>query len=119
MDDLHKILQIDKKNITPKTAGARRLDRVNEAIMSWAGGTQEKKNYHEIWADEEYAIKLGKPGKEAAIDYDRCKYKDGHIGNNPNDMLPSIFEKGTYIEDKSASFKDVFNEPQALQREKG
>jgi hypothetical protein len=113
--NLKKVLKIDKTSLSTKVAGLRRINRVSEAI-SWPGGKQEKKKYYTIFSEKKYSIKLGKPGKEAAPKYNRCRYHDGHIGNNPNDMKPSIFKNDELQEQQVASFTDIFDELQKLGR---
>ena len=88
-------------------AKVRRLERVQEAI-AWPKGTQEEKIKQIIWEANGYEVSLSKPGKEAAEDYIRCKYKDGHSGNNPNDMLPLVSYRGKFS--KNAAFTDIFGE---------
>jgi hypothetical protein len=85
----------------------KRLERISEAI-SWEGGTQEKKVKHVIWEENDYEISLNKPGKEAASDYNRCRYKDGRSGNNPNDMLPTAKKGGEQSRD--ISFAEIFRD---------
>ncbi|MEK7545726.1 MAG: hypothetical protein AAB554_01450 [Patescibacteria group bacterium] len=111
---LAQLLETGK--IDKKRSGLVRLAMVEEAI-SWPTGTsQEAKSYQPVWTKGDNRILLGKPGKEAAPDYDRCKYKDGHIGNNPNDMLPCLEQKGAIV-GTPASFRDVFEELQKIGRE--
>jgi len=110
--ELNILLAVTKEDI--KASGAKRMARVAESL-SWKKGAQDKKVFYEIWSGGSYKIKLGKPGKEAATDYDRCRYKDGHKGNNPNDMWPSIWNSKGVI-DKSATFINVFDELQTLLR---
>lgn len=111
-EQLYEILAVDKDDF--RLSGDRRLARVNEA-MSWPRGSQGNMKFYEIWACKTHKVKLGKPGKEAAPNYDRCRYKDGHRGNNPNDMRPCIWTLKDLI-DKNASFTNVFDELQTLSR---
>lgn len=91
-----------------KAGKQKRLDRIAEAI-GWPQGTQERRLKKVIWSNADgYAVSLSKPGKEAAYGYMRCRYKDGHSGNNPNDMLPLVSFKRRISE--NASFSDIFRE---------
>lgn len=47
------------------------------------------------------------PGKEAAQNYERCRYKDGRRGNNPSDMLPCAIRDGEKVT-RDFSFEDIF-----------
>jgi hypothetical protein len=60
-----------------------------------------------------YIVQLSKPGKEAASEYMGARYKDGHFGNNPNDMRPEII-KGDEMVKGLASFTEIFEELQRL-----
>lgn len=110
--ELRRVLAIEPAAF--KAAFARRAASIAEA-RNWAGGTQSNKKPVAIWKNHQHEVRLLKPGKEAAPGYDRCRYKDGHKGNNPNDMLPDIWDGKRYLE-KNASFTDVFDELQALIR---
>lgn len=90
-------------------AGERRQDLVNEAIAWPKGDSQDQKISTNLFIKNEFTVRLSKPGKEAAPTYDRCKYKDGTIGNNPNDMRPEITVNGKLI-DKNPTFSDIFDE---------
>ncbi len=110
-DHLKPYLQVNKKDIAIKVAGPKRMARIIEAI-GWPSGSQNTLRYQSLWEGYGYSIKLGKPGKEAAVDYMNCRYLDGHKGNNPNDMRPSIFRNGVLVEQHLASFIDIFDEMQ-------
>jgi hypothetical protein len=58
-----------------------------------------------LYSFNNFDIKVGKPGKEFGLE--TIKYKDGLKRNNPNDMLPMIFEKGLHIQ-RVGSFDEVF-----------
>lgn len=106
----HDLLKVDKSILRPFISGKKRKERVLESI-NWLSGSENQILYQSIWAGENgYEVKLGKPGKEASVDYNRCKYKDGHYGNNPNDMKPMIFLNGSLLENTVASFTDIFDE---------
>jgi hypothetical protein len=114
MPSLETLLKVNKHDLSSAVSGAKRFARVEEAI-SWSLGAQGSLIYQTIWESDKYKIKLGKPGKEAAADYDRCKYlEDGHRGNNPNDMKPEIFCGNELFENKVASFTGIFDELQVL-----
>lgn len=107
--NLSDLLKVNTGDLPPKVSGSKRIARVLESI-SWLSGTPDNILYKSIWSSDGYEIKLGKPGKEAAESYDRCKYKDGHYGNNPNDMKPVVFLDNVLLQNKVASFTDIFDE---------
>jgi len=106
-------LKVSHNDVSIGVAGAKRLVQVAEA-KTWPSGTQEQQIFQTVWQGANYSIRLGKPGKEAASDYVGCKYQDGHRGNNPNDMRPSIFRDGVLVEKHIASFVQIFDEIQKL-----
>jgi hypothetical protein len=112
-EHLRPFLQVVKKDISIKVSGPKRMARIAEAIQ-WSTGSEINLRYQTLWEGYGYTIKLGKPGKEAASDYVRCKYLDGHRGNNPNDMKPSIFHNDVVVERHVASFIEIFDEMQKL-----
>lgn len=107
------ILYLSKDDVKTSVAGAKRLDSVNEAISWPSGKYQNSREQTPVFVSGDYKVVLSKPGKEAAPDYVRCRYKDGHIGNNPNDMRPEILLNGTKF-GTNATFRDVFYEIQLL-----
>lgn len=64
--------------------------------------------YHVIWESEDakYKVGVGKFGKEYYLQ--TISWKDGHKGNNPNDMRPTVWVDGNEIE-FDGSFDHVFN----------
>lgn len=109
----HSVLQVNDADTSLQVTGPKQLARVREAT-AWSSGTQESLKFQTIWNRGAYAVKLGKPGKEAASDYVKCKYSDGHRGNNPNDMKPVIFMNDKPFESNLASFTQIFDEIQRL-----
>lgn len=106
-------LSLSKEDVRPSVAGKKRLASVSEAI-GWEKGTNEELPIQTVvYDDGTYTVVLTKPGKEARPDYNRCNYKDGHKGNNPNDMRPEIFLNGSKF-GANATFQDVFNALQQL-----
>ena len=106
----NNLLKVDKDILKPGVSGKKRMERVLESI-SWSFGNEDSLLYQSIWRDNSgYEVKLGKPGKEAAIGYNRCRYKDGHYGNNPNDMKPVVFFNNNVLANQVASFADIFDE---------
>ena len=85
----------------------KRIQRIEEAI-AWPSGIAEQKASKVIWVKENNQVSLNKPGKEAAPDYNRCRYIDGTSGNNPNDMLPLVSTSGN--NSKNISFAEVFRD---------
>jgi len=87
---------------------AKKKCMIDEAI-SWKGSAnREDLIYHDLWAskDGKYNVKLGKFGKEYHLT--TIKHKDGTVGNNPNDMHPTVYVDGV-IRDFDGSFDHVFN----------
>lgn len=64
----------------------------------------------------EWKVAVGKPGKEADINYKGFRnYKTGIKGNNPNDMNPHILHNGKKIE-KDLTFQEIFEEVEKMKR---
>ena len=106
-------LVLNALDVKTAVAGKKRSESVVEAI-SWPKGLNpDSRENTVVYADNNYQVILTKPGKEAADDYNRCRYKDGRIGNNPNDMRPEILLNGSKF-GANATFKDVFYELQVL-----
>jgi hypothetical protein len=112
---LMSLLTLSKDETSTKVAGSKRLASVEEARQWPSGPDVEHKQPTVIFDKGRYTVRLSKPGKEAAPDYQRVRYTDGHTGNNPNDMRPEITEDGKLME-RNASFTDVFDELQKLSR---
>ena len=83
----------------------RRAQSIFEA-ESWPGGTsQSDQRFVQVSPDlDGYCVKLGKPGKEAALDYANV---------NSNDMTPTIFQDGRAL-DWTPSFDELFREFQHM-----
>jgi hypothetical protein len=113
MPRFNQQLKIRRNDVSIRVAGDKRLASVTEAV-AWPSGTQDELVFQTVWQGEPYSVRLGKPGKEAAADYANCRYRDGHRGNNPNDMRPSIFRGGELVEKHIASFVQIFDEIQKL-----
>lgn len=106
-------MPLTKEDVSSKRAGLRRLSIINEAITWPKGPDQEHKVPTTLFSSGLYVVRLSKPGKEAAPEYDNARYKDGIKGNNPNDMRPEIVINGKLLE-KNATFVDVFEELQKI-----
>lgn len=65
-------------------------------------------DYHVQWESEDgrYKVGVGKFGKEYYLQ--TISWKDGHKGNNPNDMRPTVWVDGEEVE-FDGSFDHVFN----------
>ena len=111
--DIELIKLVNKKLKLPKErlssfARPRRQETVKEAITWKRGSNQENRVVTKLYPIKEYAVAVGKPGKEAAPDYRRVKnYKTGNKTNNPNDMNPQILKDGRK-HGKDMTFKDMF-----------
>lgn len=92
-----------------KCVKPKKFELIEEAISWPKGGDQNSRLYTTIYEHDEFTVRLAKPGKEAAPDYNRCTYKDKTTGNNPNDMRPELTRNGELIE-MNATFGDIFDE---------
>ena len=100
-----------------------RTARVLKGISLPKGPNPDKKIKTTILESRNIEISFMKPGKEAALDWTRCPYKNGSRGNNPNDMLPIIEIDGVQPvlnlgdgESQNISFEDVFEIIDRLKR---
>lgn len=84
-----------------------RLALVEEAITFKNSEDLTNKHYTALYNHDDFSVRVGKPGKEYASD--RIKYNDGHKGNNPNDMSPTIFRNNTIIA-RNGSFEEIFRQ---------
>ena len=105
-------LEIKEKVIHSKAFSAaikaKKEAMIKEAV-AWSGQKITGSfDYHELWSssDNKYQVKLGKFGKEFYSS--TIKWQDGHKGNNPNDMKPTIFKNGKEL-DFDASFDHIFS----------
>ncbi len=112
---IKEFLKVSSEDLRRAVFTNKRMSRIEESI-GWENGKEKNMIFYCIWENGKYSVALGKPGKEAATEYDRCKYKSGKIGNNPNDMCPVIRIDGKRLE-KNSTFTDVFNEFQKLGKE--
>jgi hypothetical protein len=84
-----------------------RLAQVEEAIEFVSADEMYDKKYTALYTFGNYQICIGKPGKEFYLE--RIRYKDGHLGNNPHDMSPTIIQNGNIVE-RNGSFEDIFKQ---------
>jgi len=108
MDEFNKVLSIDRKSREIN----QRANLVKESLVqlsaTWKGGLSlDDKRYYEIWNNEKYSVRFGKPGKEF-YKHD-LKHKDGFQTNNKNDMFPAIFENDK-LKDVPGTFDSIFHE---------
>lgn len=106
-DPVLRELQLPPRQDMRRWSAERRMDSVREAIGLPGGPSQESRVTHRCYVCGPYEVVLWKPGKEAAPGWNGATYKDGHKGQNPNDMLPDIIREGVrpYA---PLSFNDVF-----------
>lgn len=66
-------------------------------------------DYHTIWVsqDKQYEVSVGKFGKEY-YQSNKRNYKTKLLGNNKNDMKPTVFKNGQELV-FDASFKNIFD----------
>lgn len=81
--------------------------KVYEEVVLWERGTISDKKSYLMYEYSNYQIVLKKPGKESPSEYNRCTYKGGTKGNNPNDMTPTLLEDGSVHENKFG-FDNIF-----------
>lgn len=98
---------IQRNRLFSSKVNERRLESVNYAISLQGCTTNGEFIYHDLWEspDGEFKVSLGKYGKEFYLN--TLNYADGHKGNNPNDMKPSLFVDGKR-NDEFASFDSIF-----------
>ncbi len=96
-------------------ARPRRVEMLREAISWPKGKNQENRRITKLYKVGDFEVTVGKPGKEAASDFKRKHYITGKTTNNPNDMNPSIFERGKKIEE-DLTFSDMFEKIEHLMR---
>ena len=100
--------QVSRNRTFAERVRFKKTQMISEAI-SWSGNEdRELFDVHDIWEsdDKHYKVSLGKFGKEYYLN--TIKWKDGHQGNNPNDMRPTVFVNGVEKE-FDGSFDHVFN----------
>ena len=108
-------LKLLESNLT-KFSREKRRKALKEAISWESGPDQENRKVTILYEFGDYAVAVGKPGKEAAPDYNRfTNYKTKVKGNNPHDMNPQILFKGEKI-GKDATFEDMFGDIEKLKR---
>jgi hypothetical protein len=95
-------LKLPSENLSP-IANPRRLSSI-ELALAWEIGSQEDKKYVKTFQTDDFEVVLGKPGKEAAIGYERP---------NPNDMTPTVLYRQEAI-DFYPTFSDIFKHFQHL-----
>ncbi len=96
-------------------ARPRRVEMLTEAIAFPKGENQVSRVITKLYVAGDFAVAVGKPGKEASPDFKRRHYITGEITNNVNDMNPCIIEKGRKRED-NLTFSDLFAQIEHLMR---
>lgn len=96
--ELKKSLRIDKEEL--KRVKVLRGSSIEYAKKLPKGSSQTNRALHDLWSSGQYAVGVGKPGKED----DETRSKP-----NPNDMWPYI-RTGENVKTESATFRDVFKE---------
>jgi len=81
-----------------KEASELRTKSIDDAVGLSTGPSRSELHYHDLWSQGEYTVGVAKPGKET-------ERKNPNI----NDMWPYI-RKGNVLEEKSATFDDIFKE---------
>lgn len=95
-----------------QSVNQKRIQLINEAI-ALSGNTDGTYIYHELWKKNDYKVSLGKYGKEYYLS--NIRWKNNQLGNNPNDMKPTIFHNNEEIP-FDGSFDHVFVFFQELSR---
>lgn len=85
----------------------KKFETIRKALSLSGNEGEDEYDFHCMWisSDGRWKVGVGKFGKEYYLD--RIKWKDGHVGNNPNDMRPMIYCDGVEIQFDS-SFDHVF-----------
>ena len=102
MQHLQHLLELPTTNLGP-LAKPKRTMSIKQA-QAWHSGTQDDRHYVKVFASGEYAVALGKPGKEAAEGYSRP---------NPHDMAPTVFFEQRALP-FFPTFRDIFRDIQHL-----
>lgn len=97
-------------NAAYKRAVLQKKEELVRISTNLSGKTvQGSFDYHTIWKspNNEYVVSVGKYGKEY-YQTNKKNYRTKQLGNNPNDMKPTVFYKGeeTVFD---ASFKNIFD----------
>lgn len=84
-----------KEARTFKDKWVQKKQELIDKAIAWEGdksNNPDKIIYHDLWQSPDgiYKVSLGKYGKE--FYQSDIKWKDGHKGNNPNDMKPCILK---------------------------
>jgi len=96
-------------------ARPRRVEMLKEAIGWPKGVSQEERKITKIYKAGNFVVAVGKPGKEAALDFKRKHYITGATTNNRNDMNPFIMEKGVKL-GNDLTFSELFENIEHLMR---
>ena len=94
-------------------ARSRRVEMTAEAIGWPKGKSQEKRKITEIYNVDDFVVAVGKPGKEAAVDFKRKHYITGVITNNRNDMNPFVMKSGKKV-GNDLTFEAMFEQIEHL-----
>lgn len=97
-----------KRNRDFKAAVKAKKEQMIKLSKSLSGKTERGEyDYHWLWEsnDSRYKVGVGKYGKEYYLD--TISWKDGHKGNNPNDMRPMVYVDGVEL-DFDSSFDHIF-----------
>lgn len=98
MNNFHSILVLPSNS--PGAGLKQRRGAMISEALTWPAGSIEEKIYHELFSQFDFAVKLGKPGKEAAKGYKKI---------NINDMTPTIFYKNEKI-NFTPTFYEIFED---------
>jgi hypothetical protein len=96
-------------------ARSRRVEMTAEAIEWPKGKSQEKRKITEIYKANNFIVAVGKPGKEAALDFKRKHYITGVETNNKNDMNPFVMKNGKKV-GNDLTFEVMFEQIEHLMR---
>ncbi len=80
-------------------------DTIKEAISFKKGKLETSKIPTSLYEKDNFLISVEKPGKEVFLN--TVKYKNGSLGNNPNDMTPVINIDNSRFP-KNLTFDDIF-----------
>ena len=104
-----KLKEKFKRNKDFKAAVKNKKERLIQEGIALSGNPNiSEYDFHTRWISEDgrFKVGVGKYGKEYHLQ--SIRWQDGHKGNNPNDMRPTIWVDENEI-DFDGSFDHVFN----------
>jgi hypothetical protein len=113
--DINKELSLPAGLKLSPFARSRRAEMLTEAISWPKGANQKKRKITEVYKSGKFVVAVGKPGKEAALDFKRKHYITGESTNNKNDMNPFVMVDGEKF-GNDLTFEALFEQIEHLMR---